>query len=184
MPAWNESITYVTSPDPIIMWWLLIQTGCIFTKSISQCNSVPPVHLHSTSTLFCYVLCHKSTPSPSLSVQWRCCRHIVVSPYYHMYVPSTSSVIFCDIPGPLSSYQIRSCNNLFMAHHSSTWLHCPCATIHTHSQTWQSMELAPHGYFTSPYVCFILPCVFFYLIFILPCAHCHITNPYVSLLLI
>ena len=114
--------------------------------------------------MVCYVPYHKSTPSPSLSIQWCCHRHIVVSPYHHAYVPSARSVIFCDTPGPLSSYQIWSHNNLFMAHHSSTWFHCPCVTIHMHSQTQQSTELAPHGYFTSPNVCFILPCVFFYLI--------------------
>ena len=42
----------------------------------------------------------------------------------------------------------------------------------------------PHVYFTSPYTRFILPCVSLYLIFLLPCAHCHITNPYVSAFII
>ena len=42
----------------------------------------------------------------------------------------------------------------------------------------------PQVYFISPYACFILPCGSLYLIFLLPCAHCHITNPYVSALII
>ena len=35
---------------------------------------------------------------------------------------------------------------------------------------------SPHVYFISPYARFILPCSSLYLIFLLPCAHCHITN--------
>ena len=42
----------------------------------------------------------------------------------------------------------------------------------------------PHVHFTSPYARFTLPCVFLYLIFLLPCARCHLTNHYVSALLI
>ena len=42
----------------------------------------------------------------------------------------------------------------------------------------------PHVYFISPYARFILPCSSLYLIFLLPCARCHITNPYVSALII
>ena len=37
----------------------------------------------------------------------------------------------------------------------------------------------PHVYFISPHARFILPCGSLYLIFLFPCAHCHITNLYV-----
>ena len=42
----------------------------------------------------------------------------------------------------------------------------------------------PHKYFISPYACFILPCGSLYLIFLFPCACCHITNLYVSAFII
>ena len=42
----------------------------------------------------------------------------------------------------------------------------------------------PHVYFISPYAHFILPCGSLYLIFLFPCACCHITNLYVSAFII
>ena len=132
----------------------------------------------------------QSTPSPSPSVQWHCCRHIVGSLHHHAYVPFPSSAKFHVIPDPPSSYQTQSHNKPF---HSTSLLHLAplslCNPSHlvqpfTHFRTWQSTELAPHGYFASPHACFTLPCIFLYLIFLLPCARCHITNPYVSALII
>ena len=66
--------------------------------------------------------------------------------------------------------------------------HASLLSISDYGYTWSRYHMIqfplPHVYFTSPYAHFTLPFVFLYLIFLLPCAHCHITNPYVSALII
>ena len=66
--------------------------------------------------------------------------------------------------------------------------HASLLSISDYGYTWSRYHMIqfplPHIYFISPYARFILPCGSLYLIFLLPCAHCHITNPYVSAFII
>ena len=102
----------------------------------------------------CYVPYHKSTPSPSPSIQWRCRRHIVGSLHHHAYVPSASSANFHVIPGPPSSYQTRSRNKLF---HGTSLLHLAPLSLCNHSHMF--LDTAIYGVsttqiFTSPHAHF------------------------------
>ena len=126
------------------------------------------------------------TPSPSPSETLR--RHIVdhqTLPVVHSLFlsgqfPSLRHPTICQITITLS-FSTSLVNGLRPTHAS-------LLNISDYSYTQSRYHMIqfplPHVYVTSPYAHFTLPCISLYLIFLLPCACCHITNPYVSALII
>ena len=129
----------------------------------------------------CYILYHRSN-SNSVSA-WD-------TPQTHSW---SSNITSCTLPFsiPPAPYHMPNHHYPILQHFTCQQTPSNTCIITQHLGLQLHMEQIPyvqfplpHIYFTSPYAHFTLPCVFLYLIFFPSCAHCHLTNHYVSALLI
>ena len=159
---------------------------CACTLHIQIDNNKLIVCEQLRSSWLLFVTFHITDPTASLSPPETLRRRIVD----HQTLPVVCS-LFPSGPSPPAPYHMPNHHYPILQHFTCQWTPSNTCIITQHLRLRLHTEQIPHVqfplphvYFTSPHARFTLPCVSLYLKFLLPCARCHLTNHYVSALLI